>query len=168
MAKCHLTAARLRELFHYDDQTGVFVRLVDVGSRASFNKAGTRAGCVNKRIGYILIGIDGRDYYAHRLAWLWVHGKWPLHQIDHINGNRADNRLENLRDVTKAQNMQNLKRSRKDSSTGLLGVVPSKGRFTSVIFVNKVTHRLGTFDTPEQAHAAYIEAKRRLHPGGTL
>lgn len=168
MAVADTTAARLRELFDYQEQTGDFVRLIDVGARASHHKAGTVAGTA-KRSGYVMIGVDGKLYYAHRLAWLYTTGEWPKHQIDHINCNKSDNRIANLREATKAQNMQNRKAARKDSTTGELGVMRRRqGGFTAAIVVGGKNHYLGFFSTAEEAHAAHVEAKRKLHPFSTL
>jgi hypothetical protein len=87
-----LTAERLRERLHYDAETGVFTRRVGSGHA----HAGDMAGSVHST-GYVRIGIDGGKYTAHCLAWLYVHGVWPSDQIDHINRNRSDNRIANLR-----------------------------------------------------------------------
>jgi hypothetical protein len=165
MATRDLTAQRLRELLHYDPDTGVFTW------RASRGRArrGAAAGMVNHH-GYVEIGIDNIAHRAHRLAWLWVHGQWPAKHIDHINGDMRDNRLCNLRDVDRVINMQNMKRARVDNKSGLLGVCECKrsGRWIASIGFNGKQHRIGRFDTPELAHEAYLYAKRRLHQGGTL
>jgi hypothetical protein len=94
-----LTAERLREILGYDPETGLFTRLVRTGRI----RAGEVAGTAHSR-GYRSIVIDGRVYLSHRLAWLYVHGEWPPEQIDHINRNRADNRLVNLRAAKQSQN----------------------------------------------------------------
>jgi hypothetical protein len=107
------------------------------------------------------------DFLAHRLAWFYVHGVWPPVLIDHINGKRSDNRIVNLRLADWRLNMEN-KRRESYNSTGLLGVKPNGKGFAARIGSRGVEHHLGTFRTPEEAHAAYVEAKRRLHKGGTL
>lgn len=119
--------------------------------------------------GYIAIRIDGQDYTAHRLVWLYVHGSEPSGYIDHINGDRADNRLANLRDVSQMVNMQNVYAAKSNSKTGLRGVSwhAQRGKYTARIKAGGRYLSLGLHDTPEGAHAAYLEAKRRLHEGCT-
>ena len=131
--------------------------------------AGVSAGAVRPRDGYIQIAIRRKMYQAHRLAWLYVHGEWPRHQIDHINGNPADNRICNLRDVTQFENMQNLHGPLSRNKSGLLGV----SRFLdydlwrSRIMVNgKQTNKY--FKTKELAHEAYLKAKAELHPFASI
>lgn len=155
-----LTVERLRELLHYDEVTGVFTRRVSAGTR----KAGTVSGCARPD-GYIGISIDARDYKAHRLAWFYVHEKWPDEQIDHINGARHDNRLVNLRECTNAENHQNLGRHA-DNNTGYQGVTFRKktGRWIAQITRDGQNIYLGVHATPEDAHAAYLEAKAQFHP----
>src|SRR5205085_9675180 len=97
MAKADLTAQRLRELLHYDPQTGSFTRRSD----------GRVLGCKSKHLGYWIVGVSGGQYYAHRLAWFYTHGRWPEGHIDHINCDKTDNRLENLREVQQRINNQN-------------------------------------------------------------
>lgn len=153
-----LTAERVRELLDYDPATGW---LTWRSSRGRV-KAGARAGCIDQ-LGYRKIGFDCVAVRAHRLIWLHVHGVWPTNEIDHRNGNRDDNWLANLRDVTISGNAQNRRRARADSQTGLLGASPYRGGFRAEIMVNRKRLRLGCFDTPEAAHAAYLAAKRSLH-----
>ena len=169
MAKVDLTAARLRELIHYDADTGAITALQDsvCGKGRVIVQAGQQLGRQNGN-GYLLITVCSKDYRAHRLAWLYMHGYMPRLQIDHINGIRSDNRLANLRQADQSLNSQNLRAARSDSKTGLLGVVPNRKRWSAQIgFAGKTTH-LGTFDTPEIAHKAYLDAKRRLHAGCTI
>jgi hypothetical protein len=155
-----LTAARLRELLHYDAATGVFTRKVAVGRL----KAGTTAGWDGKD-GYLRITVDQRRYSAHRLVWLYVHGHWPAGEIDHVNGHKQDNRLVNLRDVSRLANSENKRAAHKGSGVGLLGVSAKGVRFHARIVVAGKYIHLGAFDTAAAAHAKYLDAKRRLHAG---
>lgn len=159
-----ITQQRLRELLSYDLETGVFRWLSSRGTA----RAGSVAGSPDS-YGYLQTKIDRRCYLNHRLAWLYVHAEWPEEQIDHINGCRSDNRLANLRKVSASINQQNQRKARLDNKCGLLGVSSSGKRWQARISYpgGKDTY-LGLFDTPELAHAAYLEAKRRLHPGGTI
>lgn len=160
-----LTAERLRELLQYHPESGFFFWRVDRGAK---EKAGDVAGDLQDT-GCWRICVDYTRYKAHRLVWLYVTGEWPEAFIDHINGNKLDNRFENLRDVSKAVNTQNQRRARADNkSCGLLGVSRNRKRWMANITVDRKPHYLGTFDTPEEAHAAYVAAKRVLHPGCTI
>jgi hypothetical protein len=151
-----LTAERVRELLDYNPRTGIFTWAI---SRRRCRK-GSVAGCV-MRNGYVVIRVDDRLYLAHRLAWLHVHGRWPVEQLDHIDRNRANNTLRNLREVTNAENAQNQK-PRKNKS-GFSGVRKENNKWLAEIKVNYKPIRIGLFETPEAAHAAYIDAKRKLH-----
>lgn len=160
-----LTAERLRELLDYDAESG------ELRWRRWKNgvRRGRAAGCYCKRRNCIIIGIEKRIYLAHRLAWLWVHGSWPAEQIDHINGNSADNRLINLRDVPRSVNMQNRRKPAKHNRSGVLGVRQREnGRWSAELRVNRRSIHLGRFNTKQDAYAAYLEAKRRLHAGCTI
>jgi hypothetical protein len=106
---------------------------------------------------------------AHRLAWLYVTGSWPTHVIDHINGNPADNRFANLRDVTPQVNTHNQRRATKGRKTGsLLGAqwIPAKQKWRAVIKHNSRVTYVGLFGTEQEAHAAYVAAKRVIHKEG--
>lgn len=118
MAKNDLTQERLKSLLSYDPDTGIFRW---INSPTNCVKAGQVAGTPNLN-GYVRIIIDKKKYYAHRLAWLYVEGKWPKDQIDHINGNRSDNRIANLREVNQKQNSENVL-SRTNNTSGERGVV---------------------------------------------
>lgn len=162
-----LTAERLRELLNYDSETGIFTWAVrGKGIRC----IGAKAGCLTPD-GYVIVGIDKDLHMAHRLVWLYIHGVWPNNEIDHKNGNRSDNRLINLRDVTSQVNQENRRApARAETKSMLLGVswsVRAK-RWMAKICVQRKQIYLGLFDTPEAAHSAYIEAKRRLHEGCTI
>ena len=161
-----LTAERLRELLSYEPETGEFRWRVGRGGTAV---AGGRAGC-KQTIGYRRIGVAGRMYWEHRLAWLYVNGTWPSDQIDHVNGVKGDNRIANLREATRSENQGNLRQARSDSKTGLLGVhwnKPNKKFMAQIMFSGKQKY-LGLFSTAEQAHQAYLVAKRELHSHCTL
>lgn len=129
-----------------------------------------KAGCVCP-MGYIAIAI-GRSIRvrAHTAAWIISTGGFPAGEIDHINGNRADNRLVNLRDVPRVVNCENRRAASIRSKTQLLGAHWSKvaNRYTSQIRANGRRISLGLFDTAHEAHAAYVAAKRRLHEGCTI
>lgn len=157
----NLTAERLRQLIDYDVETGIFKwKLLRRGIQ--FNKA---PGSINKW-GYLDIHIDYRHYAGHRLAWLHETGCMPACDIDHINGNRLDNRWINLRAVTRGENMQNVRRARKDNkSCGLQGVTWDKqrGLWKARIHKDGKMIGLGHHPTPEAGHAAYLLAKGRLH-----
>jgi hypothetical protein len=147
----------------YAESTGEFRWLKSSVS----TPCGTVAGCL--ALGYVQIKIDKKLYKAHRLAWLYMTGSWPIDQIDHINGKKADNRWCNLRDVSRTVNMQNQKTAMASSSTGVLGVSPfSRNRFRADIWVNGEHKYLGSFKTIEEASIAYISAKRTQHEGNTL
>lgn len=159
-----ITAKELRRLFVYNPNTGEFVRAVD--AKRGKAKAGDRAGYV-ENTGYSAFWANGKKYLAHRLAWLYMPGDWPAGQIDHIDGDRLNNRFDNLRDVSNGENQQNVWSAKKHNSHGLLGVSKSKNRFKAEIRANGIRRHIGTFDTPEEAHQAYLKAKAVLHiPGG--
>lgn len=148
---------RASEMLSYSQLSGVFTWRVPIRFTV---KTGDISGTVNVN-GYRVIRLDGKDHRAHRLAWLLVHGDWPKHQIDHINGIKDDNRIANLRDVTPAQNTCNRVKAMTTSGSGLLGVVQNKatGKWMTYITRNKKTKALGTFATKEAAHDVYIKAR---------
>lgn len=157
-----LTLERLKEFLIYDPQTGHFIRRVSPSQKF---KAGTIAGGTKTdKNGYRAIGIDGRHYRAHRLAWLYMTGHWPYGVIDHKNGEVDDNRFDNLRDTTTQGNSQNLSRQRNNSS-GLLGVTWDKheDKWKAHIQVDGRHYHLGLYSDKNVAHAAYCAAKQRLH-----
>ncbi len=160
-----ITPQRLRNLLSYDATTGQFTWLVQRSIRV---KIGCAAGNLNRGDGYWYIQVDYRSYPAHRLAWLYVHGEWPKEHIDHIDGDRINNRLNNLRDVSRSVNLQNRKRASVHNKTGYLGVSPFKTKFMANIRLAGKRTYLGLFATPEIAYAAYLEAKRTIHLGNTL
>ena len=161
MAADHITADLVRSLLDYDADTGLLRWRVSRGSV----QAGAIAGSPNKD-GYLGLSIKRTTVLAHRVIWLHVHGVWPTRQIDHINGDRRDNRLVNLRDVAPAVNSQNLTDAHVDSYSGILGVHwhSRDKRWIAQLGAYGKRHHLGTFRTAEEAHAAYLKAKATLHP----
>lgn len=166
MAKTDLTAQRLRELLHYDPETGVFTRRIATGRHGCF-KAGEIAGSKNT-VGYVEMGIDSGRYLAHRVAVLYMTGEWPRYMVDHLDTVRDNNRWSNLRDAPELINRQNLRRAHKSSISGFLGASKHRNKWSATIRVGGKRLRLGTFETPEEAHAAYVAAKRIYHEGNTL
>lgn len=151
-----VTQQRLRELVHYDPVTGHFVSRVDSCRR----KAGARLGSNNGN-GYLRINIDGRMYYAHRLAWFYCYGQWPQ-VVDHIDGNLQDNRISKLRAGVASQNVANSKLSKANKS-GSKGVsLDRRGRWRATITHNRRQIHLGTFTTKAAAATAYLKAAAEI------
>ena len=148
-----VTRARLRELLHYDSDTGEFRWWERVGEEI---RLGGVAGCIR-------ICVDGRTYRAHQLACLYITGRWGRPMIDHRDGDATNNRWSNLRQATASQNGANARRRRQNAS-GYKGVSLDKrsGRYRASIGGNGRRIYLGTFDTPQEAHAAYVAAARKL------
>lgn len=162
MSKSSLpTISRVSELLSSDPLTGVLTWKVSRGRMA----AGSVAGAIGN--GYLHVSIDGKNIGAHRIVWALANGRWPDNFIDHINGERRDNRLCNLRDVTVQVNTQNRTKAASHNSTGVLGVGYHKRakKFYSSIKASDGAHHLGYFDTAEQASEAYQKAKKLLHSG---
>lgn len=154
MATTDLTLSRLREVLRYDPTDGTLWKRV-----GNTHPSGHRFAMV-----------DGKTYSEHRLIWFYVTGEWPKHDIDHINGDPADNRISNLRDVSEHVNMQNERKARKNNKSGYLGVhwKPKMQKWGATIHAYGKKHHLGYFGSPEQAHQVYLEAKRALHQGCTI
>lgn len=158
-----LTAERLCEVLDYDPGMGTF-RWIRRPTATCNVAVGAEAGTMDAD-GYRTIQLDGVRHRAHRLAWLYMHGEWPPSEdIDHVNGNRADNRIANLREARRSENVQNVGAARKDSKSGLAGVNERDGRWRARIRAGGERLTLGYFDSPEEAHAAYRAAKLQLHP----
>lgn len=140
------SAEYLRSVLRYDPHTGGFTWI-------SGKNKGKAAGRSSE---YIEIWIRGRLYKAHRLAWLWFYGEWPSGELDHIDCNKLNNKISNLRLSTRSQNCANVRR-RVDNTTGFKGVDFHKksGKFRARISVDKRIRHLGYFDTAAEAHGAY-------------
>lgn len=161
-----IDVADIRRRLYYDPETGVFTR------RSSPQKrfVGRTLSTTNAR-GYIVIKLGNVYHYAHRLAWVYVTGMWPAHEIDHINGCKDDNRFVNLRDVSLVTNHENLRKAHSSNkTTGLLGASLCKqsGRYIAQIRLGGRQTYIGRFDTAEEAHAAYVHVKRAFHFGSTI
>jgi hypothetical protein len=157
--------ALMLDRLDYRPDTGVFVWKKRGGGTGH---VGSVAGCVTRN-GYRVISVGNVLYMAHRLAWLYIHGEWPAQDIDHINGDRSDNRLVNLRLADRSSNNENRRAARSDSRTGLLGAQPTaSGTYFASIRTRGQYRYLGTFATAQEAHNAYIAAKRIHHEGNTL
>ena len=155
-----LTQERLKELLHYDPETGVFTWKTSTSNRRA---KGAVAGSLSVH-GYCCIGIDGKVYTAHRLAFLYMRGALPSKSVDHRNRDRADNRWCNLREASPGQNSMN-SRMRSDNSTGYKGVVWDKKKrlYKATIKKGAKSFLLGYFDCPLDAAAAYNKAAAQLH-----
>jgi hypothetical protein len=156
-----LTQEKLKQILHYDPDTGIFTNLTQ---RSSTAKKGSIAGSKHAS-GYINIEIDRKKYRAHRLAWLYIHGEFPETFLDHKNENPRDNSIVNLRVATEQQNQHNKSKPYKTNGCGLLGVswyTPSK-KWRAQIMLNGKSKHLGLFNTAEEASTAYIAAKRQYH-----
>jgi hypothetical protein len=154
MASSPITQKYLKSILDYNLDTGIFLNKINRNPRAL---KGHIAGTVNGK-GSIQIRIEGKIYFAHRLAWLYVTGSWPVNKIDHIDGNPQNNSFKNLREATTSQNNCNRKINLK-KKVPLKGVYINKqNKYVAQIKVNKVHHYLGIFDTPQEAHEAYCAA----------
>jgi hypothetical protein len=154
---------RVRSLFHYDAQAG---RLIWARKISPFSNVpvGAVAGTLVPRCGYRAIRIDKKGFYEHRLIWFWHHGEWPYPEIDHINGERTDNRIENLRVVTREQNQANIG-TPSNNKSGIRGVFFLKrlGKWRASIGFDRKRVILGHFNSRELAAAAYSAARAKHH-----
>jgi hypothetical protein len=148
-----LTAEGLRELMEYDPETGIFTWRA--GMRSGKAAGGSRSD------GYCYVNV-GRRYFVHRLAFLYVYGRWPADDVDHIDGNPSNNAIANLREATRSQNHQN-KRSRRNTSSGLKGVTWQGRKWVARIKRDGRNDYLGSFKTAEEAHAAYCAAAKEAY-----
>lgn len=159
-----LTQERLKELLHYNPHTGVFTRL----SLKSCQKKYVAGSVITN--GYIQIGIDNKRILAHRLAFIYMGVDMEDLRVDHIDGNKKNNRFSNLRLANFSQNAENKKRSKLGTKSGLMGACHHKqtDKYVSEITTNGVRQYLGIFDTAKEAHDEYIRAKRLNHKYCTI
>lgn len=149
----------IRQVLAYFPDTGKFV----------WKKRKTRQdliNCVAGSIGshgYVSISVFNKKRLAHRLAWFYVTGSWPKEHIDHIDGNKINNVFSNLREATRFENLQNMRCATKRNKIKLLGVSAHQGKWVMQIMTNGKRFRVSGFNTPEEAHAAYVTAKRQQH-----
>lgn len=149
----HLTAERLRDVLEYEPTTGRWTWK----NRRSNRSAGQEAGCVNVGDGYMRIQVDRRNYLSARLAWLWMTGEWPKNEIDHKNLSRADDRWINLRGATRSQNQGN-RPANSDCCVGRKGVTARGRKWRAHITFDGASHYLGTYQSIDDASAAYAVA----------
>ena len=162
-----ITQEKLKEILEYNPDTGDFFwRNINFTNSI---KSGDKAGSYNN-LGYCKIKINNKLYLAHRLAWLYVYGKFPKHTIDHIDHNTSNIKLSNLRDIKHIDNMENQSTARVNNKTGLLGVYKRSGKhpYRAQIQVKGRKMMLGSFKTAEEAYEAYLNAKRKYHKFNTL
>jgi hypothetical protein len=155
-----LTAESLKKLLRYDPETGAFNWVRAKGKRRDLD--GRPAG--SNQNGYTYIRVNYFNYPAHRLAWLYMTGAWPSHEIDHKNLVKNDNRWQNLRSATHAENLRNLPLNRR-STSGIRGVSFCKytKRWRAHITINRKMITIGRFDDRADAAAARLEAERGLY-----
>ncbi|MCK5787951.1 MAG: HNH endonuclease [Chlamydiia bacterium] len=154
-----INQSELKEHLYYNKSTGVFTRLIATGNRVTVNEI---AGCTTQ--GYIIIGVLGAQYRAHRLAFLYMTGKFPEHQVDHKDHNRANNSWSNLRLVTHQENQKNCP-MRITNNSGCVGVVwdKEKGMWLSQIMVNGKNKYLGRFKNIKYAITARKQAESKYN-----
>ena len=153
-----LTQARLKELVVYNSTTGIFTRRVTTAPRAM---KGMQCGDLDGK-GYLRMRVNGKRYSAHRLAWLYVTGRWPENEVDHKNCIKTDNRWCNLRAATPCENKRNT-RPYSNNKSGYKGVSwhTCSQKWRARILLDGKEKSLGLFMTPEAANAAYSEAAEK-------
>ena len=173
-----ITQNYLKEIVSYNPETGIFI-WIDRGlshfkSLSSYRSwitrfLGKQAGSVSNN-GYVVINTNGKLYTCHRLAWLYVHGTMPYLEVDHIDGDRSNNKIANLRLANRSENNQNKRSALSNNKLGVLGVslCKSTSKYRATIVINKKQKTIGRFNTKEEAHEAYLIAKREIHPRNTI
>lgn len=161
-----ITIKQVRDALHYDYKTGEIRWKNPPHERIKF---ASLAGCFNHH-GYLRIRLFGEQFQAHRIAWALYYGKWPNNDLDHIDGNRGNNKIRNLRLASKSINSQNLRKPLRNNHSGFLGVVPSGRKWMAKIRLPNGGKQMviGRYITAQEAHEAYRRVKRRLHDGCTI
>lgn len=161
-----LTASQVKSQINYDPITGHITWKVKKHNQ-SLNKKHAGFIGVNGRHEVVILG---HHIMVHRAAWACMTGKWPLKQIDHIDGNPLNNKWENLRLANASENRQNLRKCMSNNVSGYLGVNYRKesGKYRARIRLDGKLHNIGTFDTAEEAYNAYLTKKREIHPFCTI
>lgn len=158
--KSGLTVERLKQVLAYNPADGAFTWISKTSKNAT-DLVGKTAGAVDST-GYIRIWIDGKRYVAHRLAWLYMTGDWPSNLVDHRDTIKTNNVWSNLREATNSENKANGKSYKKTSGLPK-GVRRNGNKFSGQAVHNYKNHYCGSFDTPEEAHAAYVRVAAKLH-----
>jgi len=159
----NMSIEELKQMLSYDSNTGEFTWTGNAPHKVKNKLANAK-----DKLGYVCLKIQGKMYKAHRLAWAFTHGHFPEKHIDHINGNPSDNRIVNLREATRSLNLQNLRKPKFNNKSGFLGVCKNGNNWSAQICVNGKKVSLGTYPSPDQAHVAYVNAKRKYHEGCTI
>lgn len=161
-----VTQEDVKNVLDYNQETGVFTwKNRNNNSHLSGKVAGSKV-----KKGYLIIGINKTRYYAHRLAWLYVNGVMPINQIDHIDGNKTNNSISNLRDIESQKNSMNQRKPSKGNTTGFLGVTLEKktGKYQAQIMLDGRHIYIGRFNDAIDAHNAYLSKKREVHSSCTI
>ena len=160
MASCSLAQSQLKELLHYDPNTGIFTNLVRRNRQALI---GYQAGHLTLE-GYVSVSISRTKYQAHRLAWFYLHGVWPKNQLDHINRIKNDNRIINLREATASENHQNIG-LQSNNTSGYKGISWRNdiGKWCVRIYLKREQNTIGYFKSLDDAVAARKQAEEQLH-----
>lgn len=151
----------IKASFRYDPETGEIFRKLPDGREK-------KASFYSKRQRRNRVTFKSKKMFSYRVAWLLHHGQWPDGEIDHINGDSADDRILNLRDVPRSVNQENIRKPTARNLLGILGVSKSGKKYAAMLTVDGVSTCLGLYETPENAHAAYLNAKRIHHAGCTI
>lgn len=160
-----ITQELLHKMFFYDPNSGSLLFKPYLANKRKKQVA----GYPHSR-GYLCVSIEGKKHLLHRLVWMFHYGSFPSKQIDHVNGIKTDNRIENLREANNSENQQNQKKPPSSNTSGFLGVTKYKKRnnWVAGIKINGKRINLGYFDSPEEAHAVYLAKKKELHPFQTI
>lgn len=164
--KTDLTQERVKEIFDYDFGNGWLIRKKDRYGRPYNQPTGNKPAHAD---GYGVVKIDGKNYLTHRVIWLWHYGSWPTGETDHIDQNKMNNCINNLRDVSQSENSHN-RNIQKNNLSGLPGVSWNNyaNKYHARIQINNKNTHLGYFTNAEEAFLAYQLAKIKLHPTSPL